>query len=123
MSRLAIMCIVLACFPTMLIANEFAQKPFEQNVVRSHLVIVGKAISDRHHLLGDSSGRWFVTFSATVVLKGISLKQYEILVSSDAVESDPECCSRGKSYLLLVRKIGDNAFVPTNGRFSVIRID
>ena len=121
--RFNILILMLTMMPPYLSANEYIKKPFDYNVARSDLIVLGKAISGRHHIASDNLGRWFVTIAPTTILKGTLRGHLEMLVSSDDVESDPACCEYGKNYLLLLVRAKDGMYVPVNGRFSVYRLN
>jgi hypothetical protein len=115
---LCILCGLTVAIPTAL-SYELVRQPFDENVRDSDLVVIGAAISGRH--VGND-GDSYVTIKVKDVLKGEAGPFIELSMDLGEVEFSPRCCTRGATYLLLLKKIGPNRYESVNGRFGVHKI-
>lgn len=104
-------------------AYELVEHAFEKNVQRSDLVAIGSVMSERHPIAADASGLEYVTIEVRKVLKGRTVQRFELLVTPEDVEFDPQCCVRSGTYLFLLKEIGPLRYEAVNGRFGVHQVN
>jgi hypothetical protein len=104
-------------------ANNLRERSFDDNVRDSDVIVIGRAISAPHSLVGAQAGDRYVTFEIIRRLKGDVSKTIEVQVVSLWREADPNCCNVSQRYLLLLKHLAPAQYKSTNGRFTVLGIE
>jgi hypothetical protein len=104
----------------------FDRLSFEQQVRESDLVVLARLEKDdpREVRRLDPRGQMrLAKMRVRRVLKGDgNLQSFHLVIDGSMVELRPDCCTAGKTYLLLLKHGRDDLFEVVNGRFSAIPV-
>src|SRR5690242_18178026 len=95
-------------------ANAVTEQPFQLRFDNATLVVIAVASSTET----DSNKSEYSVLKIDSVLKGSAPPTIRVLTKGSIAEFDPQCCTVGSRYLLLLQRVAGGYYVTVNGPFG-----
>lgn len=112
----------LICFAAL--GNEVRRMSMKEHVSRSDLIVIGAGSgSSRLDDSIDGYVKEVVVLEVRSIIKGVPSPSVSLVTKGQFIELDVDCCEKGVTYLVLAKRTKSGEYIPTNGQYSVVKID
>lgn len=105
--------------PGFLFASSVKEKNVERKVSQSDVVIIGQVVASNLDTYSDGIQKKYASVRIVDSLKGKVSGNVNVLYRTGISEADPDCCVVGEVYLFFLRRIGNDMYLSSDGKFGV----
>jgi hypothetical protein len=96
----------------------------KEHVKSSDLIVIGVGSgSSRLDESNDGYIKEVAVFEVRSIIKGAPSPSVNLVTKGQFIELDVDCCEKGLMYLVFAKRTKSGEYIPTNGQYSVVRID
>lgn len=104
-------------------AFEIPKKSLEERVRAADVVFVGKVRRIEQLREGEADGTSVAVVEVITFMKGDASGDVRFVFHTGIAEEDSDCCVVGRTYVLMLRNVGQGLFASVNGRYGVFPAD